>query len=158
MLRPSVFDRLARQCRQDGGDENGLGHHHRSRGEQQPQAAERTCARQQQIDDEPDHDRRQPHRRIENHDDGLAAGKTGKRQGRTERQADRSRDQRGGETYLQRQRHDPVQLPVAAEQQGQCRRKCIAKYRHGCGGMSVGRAGRSNPPCSRVCKFLQDFA
>ena len=53
-----------------------------------PQDAERAGARQQQIDREPDHHRRQAHQRVEDDDHRLAAGKAHERERGAERQAD----------------------------------------------------------------------
>ena len=76
---PQVLDGLARQRRDDRRDQHGLRDDHRLRREQEAPRPERPRARQQQIDRKPDDHRRQSHQRIENDDDGLAAGKAGER-------------------------------------------------------------------------------
>ena len=53
-----------------------------------PNDAERPRARQQKIDHEPDHHRRQTHQRVEHDDDAVAAGKARQRDQGAERYAD----------------------------------------------------------------------
>ena len=74
-------------------------------------------AREQEIDREPDHDRRQAHQRIEDHDHGLAAGKAGERDGGAERHADEGAEGDRRQADDQRQPHDRQQRRIGREHQ-----------------------------------------
>src|SRR5262249_36682679 len=68
---PQVLDRLSRQRCDDRRDQHGLRDDHRLRCEQEAPGSERARARQEKVDEKPDHDRRQPHEGVEYDDDGL---------------------------------------------------------------------------------------
>ena len=106
---PRVLDDLARERGDDRHDQHRLRDHHRGRREQQAELAERTGARQQQVDDEPDDDRRQPHRGVQRDDHRAAARKARDRDRRAERQA-RSRPSTASTSRLTAsdKRDDPV--------------------------------------------------
>ena len=91
VLAPGVLDRLARERRDDRQHEHRLRDDHRLRREQQPQLPERPGARQQQVDEEAHHHRRQPHQRIEHHDHRLPRREAAHGDRRAERQPDERR-------------------------------------------------------------------
>ena len=83
---------------------------------------ERARARQQQVDEQADDDRRQAHQRVEKRDHDTPARKARDRHGGTERQADAGGERRGGEAHGKREPHDFEQLGVEAcdEARSQC--------------------------------------
>ena len=85
---PQVLDDLTRQRGDDRRDQDRLGDDHRLRREQNTKLAQRTRARQQQEDHEPDHDRRQPHAPLTSTISSVAPGKARQRKQRAERHAD----------------------------------------------------------------------
>jgi hypothetical protein len=70
-----VGDDLAGERGDDRQDQDGLGDDHRRRREENAERAERAAARQQQVDDQADHDRRQGEERVERQQDRALAGK-----------------------------------------------------------------------------------
>ncbi len=103
-----VFDDLARQSRDDGGDEDRLGHDHRARGVEQFHPAQRPGVRQKQIDDQADDDRGQAHQGIDADDKRLTATEPPDPERGPDRQADQAGQGDGGETDAQGQ-HDNLQ-------------------------------------------------
>ena len=96
----------------------------------QPKDAERAGTRQDEIDREPDHDRRQAEQRVGEHDQASASGKARHRQQRAERRADGGGDDSRGRADLQRQQHDREQLGIAPRDQAERGRQRLMKILH----------------------------
>jgi hypothetical protein len=80
-----------------------------------PNDPERTRAREQEIDREPDHDRRQSHQCIEHDDHDLAAGKARERDPGAERQADERGERHRREAHEEREAHDGEERGIAGQ-------------------------------------------
>ena len=85
-----------------------------------PHDAEGPGTGQQQVDDEPDHDRRQPHQAVQNDDQRASASKLVHGNRSAEGQADRAADQSGGEADTQTEQDDADELRVGGDDQPEC--------------------------------------
>jgi len=92
---------------------------HRWRREQQTEFAERAGARQQQIDEQAHHHRRQAHQRVQHHDHRLTARKAPDRDGGAERQPEQRSADHGRQADRQAQADDLPQAQVERRHQPQ---------------------------------------
>ena len=79
--------------------------------------AQGTGARQQQVDHEPDHDGRQPHQAVQDHDQRAAAPKLVHGDRGAQGKPDGAADQDGHEADAEAQEHDADELRVRGEDQ-----------------------------------------
>jgi hypothetical protein len=95
-----------------------------------PERAERPGARQQQVDQQPRHHRRQPHQGVQHDQQRLPAGEARHRQHRPQRQPDQRGQQRRGEGHAQRQPDDAPQRGVPRPDQPRGLVQRLAERRH----------------------------
>ena len=126
MQRVAVLgpERLAEPVHEGDDDrrrEHGLRRDHRRRREQEAERAERPGTREQDVDHEPDDDRRQAEQRVHDDEPDLAPGEAIHGEHRAERRAEAEGEERRGEADAQRQADDRDELAVerAEKRQGE---------------------------------------
>jgi hypothetical protein len=93
---------LPGERRDNRGDQDALGDHHRRRRKQQSEGSEGSRSRQEKIDDQPDYDRWKPHGGIQQDDQHPPAWETPQSDGRAEREPDKGGQHDGQDAYFQR--------------------------------------------------------
>ena len=131
VLLLQVLDDLARHRRDDRGDQHRLGDHHRARGVEQAERAERSGAGEQQVDEEADHDGGQPHQCVQDHDDRAASAEAAHGDRGPQRQAGDRGDQHRPEADLQGERHDLHEVGIERDEQPERFAEGGAKVLHG---------------------------
>src|SRR5882762_804119 len=124
---PGVLDRLARERPDDRENQDRLREDHRRGREKDSERAERAGTREQEVYEQPHHDRGQAHECVQQYDYRLPAAKTAYRDRGTERQAQQRGDRHRRQAHAQAEQNDLDQLGVETDQE---RERGAQSFRH----------------------------
>jgi hypothetical protein len=114
IFAPCVFRELSRKGGHERQHQQRLRDHDRGRREEDAHRAQRSRAREQEVNDEAHHDRRQPEQRVQHHHHRMPSRKVAHGDEGAERQANRACEERGCEADLEGENDDAPQFRIPA--------------------------------------------